>query len=258
MTGQYTAPPRPPDSLFRQLLDTTYLASTIPDEGRFPQFNIVAIPEPDSQARYLGEVWQFADQRQFSVDEIRKLAPAVDYRKSAILVCWKSARLEISGLADLGTSWRRARLGLQYHYQFPASLCVQVDRPGRMKVYQGQFLVASLADGTIERQEGTELSLALHRPTENGLSKIWNEITYPKIEQPREFEGFQFIAFWNTFAALANCVNEEGHGGAIIIAPAERPTMDKELRIKYRQDFFYSNKMLHRLYERQTSSCGCD
>jgi hypothetical protein len=211
--GEYTSPPRPPDRLFRQLLEVAYLASIVPDEGRFPKFNIVTVPKVDAQSRHLGVLWSFSDPRRFSVDEIRKLAPAVDYKKSAILACWNDSQWEISGLTDLGTSWSRARLGLQYQYRFPETLLVQVDRPGRMKVYQKQFLVASLADGKIERQNGFRLSLILQTQTHNGLSSIWNKISYPKIEHPREFENFQFIAFWNTFAALANCVNEEGHGG---------------------------------------------
>jgi hypothetical protein len=212
------------------------LASAVPDEGRFPKFNIVAVPESEVQRRSLGDVWQFSEPRVFSVDEIRRLAPAVDSKKSAILARWKSTGWEIAGLVDLGTSWSRARLGLQYHYQLPACLFIQVDRPGKIRVYQGQFHIASLSDGKVEREKTFEASLVLHRQTHNGLNKVWNDITYPKIEEPREYENFQFIAFWNAYAALANCVNEEGHGGAIVIAPVGRPVIDKELRIKYRQD----------------------
>jgi hypothetical protein len=207
----------------------------VPDEGRFPRFNIVAVPDPDPQERHLGDVWQFSENRMFSVDEIRRLAPAVDHKKSAILARWRNNNWEIAGLVDLGTSWNRARLGLQYHYRFPACLFVQADRPGRIKVYQGQYLVASLSDGKLEKEKAM-VTLVLHRPTHNGLRKIWKEITYPEIEEPREYENFQFIAFWNTFAALANCVNEEGHGGAIIIVPTKHAAIQKELRIKYRQE----------------------
>lgn len=235
VVGEYTVPPRPPDRLFRQLLEAAYLASIAPDEGRFPKFNIVAVPRQDSssQPKQLGQLWQFSESRKFSVDEIRKLAPAVDYKKSAIFVRWSSEGWEVAGLSDLGTSWSRARVGLQYHYQFPASLFVQVDRPGRIRVYQGKFLIAALEDGKIEQLGGFELSLVLHRTAHNGLRKISEEIKYPDIEEPREYYDFQFIAFWNVFAALANCVNEEGHGGALIIVPANRSTTDKELRLKY-------------------------
>ena len=83
------------------------------------------------------------------------------------------------------------------------------------------------------------VTLVLHKPAHNGLDNIWKEITYPEIEEPREYENFQFIAFWNTFAALANCVNEEGHGGAIIIVPTNNQATEKELRIKYRQEFLF-------------------
>jgi hypothetical protein len=100
-------------------------------------------------------------------------------------------------------------------------------------VYQGQFLVAELVDGKLERHKELELQLSLHRPAQRGLEKIWNEISYPKLEQPRDYESFQFIAFCNIYAALANCISEEAHGGAIIIVP--QSINAKQITIKYRQ-----------------------
>lgn len=184
----------------------------------------------------LGQVWSFENRRPLSVDEIRRLAPAVDFKKSAILTKWDSRRWYIAGLVDLGTSWARARIGLQYKYHFPKCLFLQVNRIGRVRVYQGQYLVATLVDGRVEFRKVFEFPLALHGPATNGLNKIWNEITYPIIEEPREYENFQFIAFWNTLAALANCVAEEGHGGAIVIVPAGKTASAKALRIKYPQN----------------------
>jgi len=236
VAGDYVMPPIPPNRLLRELVETAYLAAAVPEEGRYPQFNIVAVPATKSYENVsLGQVWNFADRRPLSVDEVRRLAPAVDLKKSAILTEWEANGWYLTGLVDLGTSWSRARIGLQYHYQFPSCLFLQIDRIGRIRVYQGQYLVAALVDGQLERHKGFELSLALHKPVSNGLKKIWPKITYPKIEEPREYENFQFVAFWNTLAALANCINEEAHGGAIVIVPAGKPASAKQLRIKYQQ-----------------------
>lgn len=237
VAGDYLVPPIPPNRLLRELIETAYVAAAVPDEGRYPQFNIVAFPAAKTnENKSLGQVWNFADRRPLSVEEIRRLAPAVDLKKSAILTEWDANRWYIAGLVDLGTSWNRARIGLQYHYQFPPCLFLQIDRIGRIRAYQGQFLIAALVDGELERRKGFELSMALHAPVDNGLRKIWPEITYPKIEEPREYENFQFIAFWNTLAALANCIGEEAHGGAVVIVPAGKSASVKQLRIKYRQD----------------------
>jgi hypothetical protein len=209
----------------------------MPEEGRYPQFNVVAIPASKTpESTLLGQVWNFENLRPLSVDEIRRLAPAVDFKKSAILTKWDSRQWYIAGLVDLGTSWAQARIGLQYHYHYPQCLFLQVDRVGRLRVYQGQYLVATLVDGRLERRKVFEFPLALHGPAENGLKSIWREIAYPKIEEPREYENFQFIAFWNTLAALANCIAEDAHGGAIVIVSAKKLASAKGLRIKYPQN----------------------
>lgn len=237
VAGEYTVPPLPPNRLLRQLLETAYLAAAMPEEGRYPQFNVVAIPASKiPEATSLGQIWNFENLRPLSVDEIRRLAPAVDFKKSAILTEWDSKRWYIAGLVDLGSSWARARIGLQYHYHYPQCLFLQVDRIGRLRVYQGQYLVATLVDGRLERRKVFEFPLALHGPAENGLQAIWQEIAYPEIEEPREYENFQFIAFWNTLAALANCIAEDAHGGAIVITPAGMTVSAAALRIKYPQN----------------------
>lgn len=236
VAGDYVTPPIPNDALLRELLETAYLSAGFPEEGRYPKFNIVAVPLSDPvENRVLGDVWCFNEPRPLSVNEIRRLAPAVDSKKSAILAKWDLGRWYITGLVDLGTSWGRARIGLQYHYHFPNCLFIQLDRVGRIRVYQGQYQVVALVDGRLERRQVLEFPLALHRPVHNGLHKIWKEITYPTIEEPREYEDFQFVAFWNTLAALANCISDEGHGGALVIAPAGRLVPPKSLRIKYPQ-----------------------
>lgn len=219
-SGRIRTPPRPPDRLFSELLETAYLCASMPEEGRYPQFNIAAVPAANfNESRYLGDIWHFTEPRRLSVDELRRLAPAVDFRKSGILVKWDIGQLHIVGLTDFGTSWSRARIGLQYHYRFPECLVVQLDRPGRIRVYQGRYLVAALVDGKLERHKGLELNLSVGRAAHGGLEKLYREIAPPKIEEPREYHSFLFSSLWNIFAALANCIADVGHGGAVLIVP---------------------------------------
>ncbi len=232
--GDYTTPPRPPDRLLVELLEVLYLAAAMPEEARYPQFNVVAVPMSEIRNSSIGDIWSFEFPRPFSVDEVRRLAPAVDSKKSAMLCCWSKDGWQIAGLVDLGTSWSRARIGLQYHYRFPPFLFVEISRPGQMKVYQGPYIVAALRDGRLDRHKGIQFSFALGNSVQNGLRRIWKRIRYPKLEEPREFEGFQFLAFWNTLAALGNCIVDDAHGGAVIIARSRR-SIGKELRIKYPQ-----------------------
>lgn len=232
----YQAPPLPPQRLLRSLLEAAYLAAAIPEENRYPKFNIVAVPAEGSKALRLGKVWSFENHRPLSVDEIRRLAPSVDFKKSAILAKWDNAQWHMAGLVDLGTSWGRARIGLQYNYEHAEALLIQVDRPGRMKVYQGEFLVAALTDGKLHRFDGIDMHLALHEPVHRGLEGLGDRIRPPSIESPRDYHSFVFTAHWNTFAAIANCINDEAHGGALVLVPPGSAISADNVRTKYQQD----------------------
>src|SRR4051812_43847708 len=219
VAGDYVVPPLPPPRLLRQLLEVAYLAAAVPEENRYPKFNIIAVPLEAPKAQRLGKVWKFDNPRPLSVDEVRRLAPSVDSKKSAILVKWGVDGWHIEGLVDLGTSWGRARIGLQYNYSHADALFIQLDRPGRVKVYQGEFLVVSLVDGKLQRFEGIDMHLALHEPVNRGLDILWENIALPKLEEPRDYHSFAFTALWNVVAAIANSIGEEGHGGARVLVP---------------------------------------
>lgn len=233
--GDYEAPPLPPIKLLRQFFEAAYLAAAAPEEGRYTRFNLLAVPLKDGKARRLGKSWNFDKPRSFSVEEIRRLVPAVDFNKSAILTKWDNEGWQVAGLVDLGTSWARARMGLQYHYEYPKSLFVQVDRPGRMRVYQGQYLVTALVDGNLQRFKGIDIHLALHEPVNRALDKLRDRICPPQIEHPREYHNFEFTALWNIVAGIANCISDEAHGGALVLVPPESSISVNDVRIKYPQ-----------------------
>lgn len=235
--GSYETPPCPSRIALRTLIETAYLAGSAPDEERFPQFNIVATPvEETGEKQRIGHVWPFDTRRSLTVSELRKLAPAVDLKKSAIWAVWSKSEWQIAGLVDLGTSWHRARMGLEYNYNDPKCLLLQVDRPGRLRVYQGSFHVATLTDGAIEGHEGISLHLSLHEPANRGLDAMAKELKRPKIESYREYYGFEFLALWNTYAAIANSMAQLRHGGALIILPSKSKPSAALTKIKYAQE----------------------
>ncbi|MDF3063897.1 MAG: hypothetical protein K0S06_4006 [Microvirga sp.] len=234
--GEYVTPPCPPRKLLQALLESAYLAASSPEEDRFPAFNIVATPlDETSDKLQIGHRWPFNDRRPLTVAELRRLAPAVDVKKSAVWVQWSEASLQIAGLVDLGTSWHRARVGLEYNYQSPACLLIQVERPGRIRIYQGTFHVATLSDGTIEGYDGISLHLSLHGPANRGLRAMEDDLIRPSIEDEREFYGFEFLALWNTYAAIVNSISLEKHGGAVILVPPNAHLSDEFIKVKYAQ-----------------------
>jgi hypothetical protein len=232
VAGDYVAPDCPPLGVLKSILESSYLAASTTEEGRHPQFNVIVTPR-SAQIADIEVLFPFEQARPLSVSELRRLAPATDFKKSAIWAGYEGKSVAILGLVDLGTSWHRARLGFTYNYRVAHNLIVQADRPGRLKVYQGQFQVATLADGEISMSRGTDFHLFLHQVVNRGLERLIDKFSTPKFEHPRDFEGFWFIAHFNVFAAIANSISLSGHGGMMLILDIESDQPMSHLRVKY-------------------------
>ena len=58
--GDYVAPTCPPKRLLDELLEKIFLASCAPEEGAFPQFNVVAVPVGSEFGQTeKGRIWPF-------------------------------------------------------------------------------------------------------------------------------------------------------------------------------------------------------
>lgn len=190
----------------------------MPEEGRYPAFNtVVTIKGDHDSLTFDSNITRFKTPRSLTVGEFHRLAPAADLKKSAILVEWDDEGGKIAGLVDLGTSWYRARAGLAYKFTCPSSLIIQADRPGRLRVYQGQFAVAELADGKIRESSNIDIQLFMHRILHSGLAKIDRHLERPAYEYPKEYLEFEFIALYNVYSAIINEISAMKHGGMLII-----------------------------------------
>ena len=236
VAGDYKAPPCPSKNQLRKIIETAYLTASAPEEGRYPQFNVVVTPASTVDTDIPGLTrYKFENFRNVNVGEFRRLAPATDLKKSAIWIVWDDTDIWVAGICDLGTSWHRARMGLTYSYRVPSALIVQIDRPGRVKIYQGAFAMASLSDGEMVRSK-IEMHLFMHPIVSAGFHKLISHFSVPNYEQPRDFENFWLIALWNVFASIANCVSASGHGGMLVIVDDESALSSSKLRLKYRVD----------------------
>lgn len=233
VSGEYVTPACPDKELLQELLEVAQIAAAVPEESRYPQFNIVASSASETgNNAWIGQRWRFDSERPLTVDELRRLAPVVDIKKSAIWVEWTEKGWIVVGLVDLGTSWHRARTGLQYWYRFPECLLVQIEGPGRMRVYQGQYRVAILSNGSIEG-EGVDLDISMHSILRSGIGLMSSEIDGPKFEPLRDFDGFLFIALHNVLSSIANSISLGGHGGALIIVPEDKGQILNSVKRKY-------------------------
>lgn len=232
VAGAYEAPPCPPKKILQDILEVCYIVSCAFEETRSLQFNIICLP----LGKEVPNQWLFDSIRQLTVSELKRLSPVVDLKKSAVLLNLDADGVYVSGIVDLGTSWHRARMGLGYQYTFPHALVVQADKPGRVKVYQSRFLVATLNEGKIESSFASNSSyhLFLHPAANAGADKISLELEHPDYEHPRDFLEFYFLAIWNTYVAIANSISLGGHGGMLIILSNTEDANDQNLRIKYK------------------------
>jgi hypothetical protein len=227
--GGYSAPPCPTAAVLRRILELLNYASGIPEEGRYPRFSVLAT----AAEQPVDGAWRLSNPRPVSVSELRRLLPATDAQKSALLIEWSpDDAIAIVGLVDMGTSWRRARLGLAYHYNAPPNLIIEVERPNRFSIYQGQFRLGTFSDGELDTPRGLDMPLFLHAPTSAGLADLCTRLVRPKREPPKEYHSIEFTALWNCYASIANSIALASHGGTLILLAS--PEIDaKTTRVKY-------------------------
>lgn len=227
--GDYAPPPCPPPAALANILTVANYAAGHPEESRLPRFNVTASPADSS----VDSLWKFSESRPFAISEVRRLIPATDPMKSAIHVQWSAdASLLITGIHDLGTSWHRMRQGLAYAYEAPPTIVIEVERVNRLSIYEGEYRIASFLDGQIEKASMTP-PMFLHPSADRGLSHLLSRFSRPRSETLKECTTFEFMALWNTYAALANSVASAGHGGAIVLVPPDYEADPEILRSKY-------------------------
>jgi len=241
--GQYTPPPLPGDRHLQTVLEVAYLAGLETDEARHLKFTLCCTPTVDSVRRQyqdnLVEVWPLDPDRTFNVEEVKRLATVTSLDNSAIWVRFSDnpeQPLAIHGLLNLGTSWENARNAFTYHYKaLPDALLVRVQAPGRLMVYQGQYLIASLQSGKLQSSEIVPIGLLGVYPLfTEGHGLLRAEIPEPKKEEPREWYEFEWLAYVNTVLAIVNSVHLRGHGGAVIFASKNCKFIEEEfVKIKY-------------------------
>jgi hypothetical protein len=143
-------------SVIEVVLSTCYQASLLREEERPITFRVI-LCAPD---KFLDDddgpptgfhCLRFADARPFVPDELRRLSPAVDFHRSLVAVgIGSNGRLSIWGLVSSGPRWiQAARGGRTERRPLPDRLVVAATDPGRLVVYRGSEIVATLHRGRI-------------------------------------------------------------------------------------------------------------
>ncbi|MDZ4404254.1 putative sensor domain DACNV-containing protein [Prosthecobacter sp.] len=226
--GDYFPPPLPSPIQLKELLEVAYLAGMETDEARPLRFMLCCscgsndIPHREGAEPI--KPLEFASERPFNTQEIRRLAAVTDIDSSAIWVrssSEESGKLMIRGLVNLGRSWSVARNAFSYHYEsLPHALMVRVTAPGRMAVYQSGYRMASLSSGRLEVASTRIASLDLlgaYPLFKEGHAALRELITTPTHEHASEWHEFEWLAYVNCILAVLNGMQLAGHGGALIL-----------------------------------------
>lgn len=223
--GEYSPPPLPNQEHLRYIFEVVYLAGMQQDETRNLKFTICCTPKINEIMKQHSEQkiesWSFNKPRILSVEEIRKLCVATELDTSAIWVIFSNNSEEhpyINGLLNLGSTWSTTRKAFSYTKDsLPDALLVRSESPGNIKVYQGNYNLASLKSGKIEIERSPELLLGASDMINKGLEYMRNLIINSKYNL-KEALDFEYLTYQNVLLAIINHIKTVGHGGTIIVA----------------------------------------
>lgn len=137
----------------RELISTCFQASLAHEEGRNVRFRLVAASvEELSRLNATSDTLclEFAEPQWLTPDSARRLSPAAPFHSSMIGVTPEGDRWSMWGLVHTGANWLAPTWGGRKHQEVLALPTVHVLGAGRIGVYAGGDLVASLEHGMIE------------------------------------------------------------------------------------------------------------
>jgi len=137
-----------------ELLSTCFQASLAHEEGRNVRFRLVAAScaevaaaTQDSDALCL----EFSEEQPLTPDSARRLSPASPFHSSMVGVTPQGDKWSMWGLVHTGANWLAPTWGgRRKRHESLSMLMVHVWGAGRLGVYAGADLVASLEHGMIE------------------------------------------------------------------------------------------------------------
>ena len=237
----------PPLEKLAIVLSTCFQASLLREEERPISFRLImghvdAFP-PDGGPPDGFHVLPFAQPREFTTSEIRRLSPAVEFHRAMIGATCTSEELMIWGVIHTGPRWvREISGGRDANLDLPMMLIVYVNGPGDLAVYCGSQIIARLNEGVIERgsvdifrsrwlpahfadvrEEVMQLHLAAREEAfANDPSKPWAMVD----------PDFMRTLAQHVLRRTVSIIRSQRHGGTMLFLPPE-PENDGSLAVKY-------------------------
>ncbi len=204
-----------------ELISTCFQASMQSEEGRTVRFRAVAGTVQQVTAALEPERFlplELADVQPFTPEYVSRLSPATPFHSSMIGVERRNSSWAIWGLVHTGADWLAPSWGGRDHHQGLGLLEVHVWGPGRLGVYAGRNLVATLERGMIEAI------------TTDVFTSAWlPQLFRPAKGDTREQPGWLNLAEDALVRVISQhmvrravfLIRQAGHGGMILFADQE-------------------------------------
>jgi hypothetical protein len=234
--------------VLRSILSICYQASLLREEERPVRFRVIlrppgSFPSPGGPPHGLHRL-VFAEPRPFTPDEIRRLAPAIDFYRALIGIdIGPDGKPLIWGVVTSGPRWVQALHGGRQSFQrLPANLVVRVTSPGRIAVCKGLLTLATLIGGRIVQPsldifeskwlprfftDVRDELLELHGIARANARTPWADLA------PGIVHGIAL----HVVRRIVGMIRNSHHGGTVIILPPggsdSLPALDGRIFVKY-------------------------
>lgn len=230
--------------MLAELLSTCYQASLSQEEGRMVRFRLLAA-SPQQLAHVAGDQSllhvEFTEPQLLTADAVRRLSPAAPFHASSIGVTLQGDRWELWGLSHTGPGWLGPSWDARAEY-LPRSpfLMIHALGPGRLTVYAGAELVASLERGIIEATTTDVFSSAW-------LGELFRDARSEVAPSTSEPGAPTTIGTANDLVRLVSqhmvrraifLIRSAGHGGLLLVAEPDlisacQASLNGPVRLKY-------------------------
>lgn len=234
-------PPLPPDSALVELLDLVYHTSLLREEGRKLSFRILLLQRESSKQevqarRQNSRIAEFAEDRDLSIAELRRLAPAADSIRTMICVDYNNkSGWRVWGLLDTGLNWWQfTRHEASSGSPPPVNLAVGSPGPGEITISSGGRVLLSLRSGSTYQPHGSPLhSGPISDHLEPSRKKLYNQVIRQLKVKKYDSEGHDNDYPKNfhdmCLSRILTAIRELSHGGTLIVVPDTLSTNDSRL-----------------------------
>lgn len=250
-------PAFPDESSLQEMLNVMYHASMLTEETRKVAARVGYLEPSDFESTgtnlnlVSSKPFRFPTPIVFSVENVRRLAPAVMEGESLILVARlasvphndSDSALSIWGLLDLGGDWRRLSSGMGRAALAPPNcLTISVIGPGRLVVSALGLVFFRLAGGRIVDMPLPDLSQghvgSFLQPAADSLYRdSCTKLGRKRFHRRKDEDDHPRQLYYQLLSLILNCATDLGHGGTFVILPdditLEDTRLTDRLSIKY-------------------------